>query len=77
MKDICQFEEFSGICLPEDYKKLLLKYGGGYFGFANLYSLDKKSQFYIVKNNTFPLGDYLNIGDNGCGDYYASGKNLS
>lgn len=59
-----------GIILPEKYKAFVAEYGGGYFGFANIYSLDKQSDFYLPKHNNAPAKEYLRIADNGCGDYY-------
>jgi len=69
-KDIVEFEKQYNVLLTEKYKQVLLKYGGGFFGYANIYSLDKKSHFYILNNNPFPLSDILYIADNECGDYY-------
>lgn len=59
-----------GIALPEKYKAFVAEYGGGYFGFANIYSLDEQSDFYLLKHNTAPAKGFLRIADNGCGDYY-------
>ena len=70
-KDISKFEEQYKIQLTEKYKQFLLKYGGGLFGYANLYSLDKGSSFYLLNYNDIPLMKILFIADNGCGDYYA------
>lgn len=70
-EDISEFEQFYRIQLPEKYTQFLLTYGGGYFGYANIYSFDKDSHFYLLNNNPSPLQKYLSIADNGCGDYYA------
>ncbi len=59
------------IQLPEKYIQFLLRYGGGYFGYANLYSLDPDSDFFLFRQNQEPLGQFLCIADNGCGDMYA------
>lgn len=69
--DIIEYEKQNNVQLTEKYKQFLLKYGGGFFGFQNIYSLDKQSDFYIANHNSYPLGTILNIADNGCGDYYS------
>ena len=69
--DIIKFEEQNNVHLTEKYKQFLLKYGGVFFGYANLYSMDKDSNFYILNYNRIPLTNTLYIADNGCGDYYA------
>lgn len=68
--EITEFENRFQIRLPEKYKTFLLKYGGGFFGYANVYSLDKNSSFYLLDHNDIPIGQYLRIADNGCGDHY-------
>lgn len=70
-KDIFKFEQLYHIQLPEKYIQFLFTYGGGYFGYANIYSFDKNSNFYLLNNNPFPLQKCLFIADNACGDYYA------
>lgn len=69
--DISKFEEQNHIQLTEKYKQFLLKYGGGFFGYTNLYSLDKNSDFYLLNYNDIPIRNILYIADNGCGDNYA------
>lgn len=49
--DILKFEEQNNIQLTEKYKQFLLKYGGGFFGYTNLYSLDRDSDFYLLNYN--------------------------
>ncbi len=68
--DIDAFEKETGITLPQKYKDFILDFGGGYFGFANIYSFDKNSSFYLLKHNNRPFDKYLKIADNGCGDYW-------
>ena len=59
------------ILLPEKYIQVLLNFGGGYFGYANIYSIDKDSYFFIFNHNPVKVENLLFIADNGCGDYYA------
>ena len=71
MEDVLAFQEQYQIILPENYIQFLLNFGGGYFGFAIIYSLDKDSYFSIYKHNPSKVKDLLFIADNECGDYYA------
>ncbi len=71
MKDVITFQEQYQIILPEKYIQVLLNYGGGYFGYANVYSLDKDSYFFIFNYNPVNVKDLFFIADNECGDYYA------
>lgn len=71
MKDIIAFQEQYQIILPEKYIQVLLNFGGGYFGYANIYSLDRDSRFFIFNHNPVRVADLLFMADNGCGDYYA------
>ena len=48
--DIFRFENDNSIVLPDEYKKFVIEFGGGYFGYSNIYSLDKDSSFVILKN---------------------------
>lgn len=68
--EIDKFEDENKIKLPEKYKYFLQRYGGGYFGYVNVYLLDAESDFYVLNHNELPIDKYLKIADNGCGDYY-------
>lgn len=57
--------------LLRTHSTFLTNYGGGYFGYANIYSLDPDSYFYIGKHNKTVLDKLLFIADNECGDSYA------
>lgn len=71
MENIIDFQKQYRIILPEKYIQFLLSFGGGYFGYANIYSLDKNSYFFISNHNPAIIKDLLFIADNECGDYYA------
>lgn len=71
MKDVITFQEQYQIILPEKYIQFLLNFGGGYFGYAIIYSLDKNSNFFIFNHNSAKTEDKLFMADNECGDYYA------
>lgn len=71
MKDVIAFQEQYQIIFPEKYIQVLLKFGGGYFGYANLYSLDRDSYFFIFNHNPAQADGLLFMADNECGDRYA------
>lgn len=71
MKDVLDFQQKYRIWLPEKYIQFLTNYGGGYFGYANIYSLDPDSYFYLGKHNKTVLDKLLFFADNECGDSYA------
>lgn len=71
VKEVIAFQKQHQIVLPEKYIQFILNFGGGYFGCANIYSLDKNSDFFIFKHNPSIVKDILFIAENGCGDYYA------
>ncbi len=50
-EEFLKFEKLYHIQLPSKYRQFLLAYGGGYFGYTNIYSLDKNSPFYLLNNN--------------------------
>lgn len=64
------FEKIYRMVLPEKYKLFIIEFGGGYFGYANIYSLDNSSNYFIMKHKSFVPNGYLPIADNGCGDFY-------
>lgn len=71
LDEILAFQKQYEIQLPEKYIYFLLHYGGGYFGYANIYSFDQNSDFYLLNHNEKVLDQFLYIADNGCGDSYA------
>lgn len=71
IESIIDFQKQHQIILPPKYIQFLFGFGGGYFGYANIYSLDKDSYFFILKHNPAIIKDLLFVADNGCGDYYA------
>lgn len=50
IREIEELEKYYDIKVPDSYKEFLLRYGGGYFAFTTVYSMDKQSTFFI-KNN--------------------------
>lgn len=51
--DFDLLEKYYKIVFPRSYKEFLLKYGGGYFAYIVVYSLDTKSPFYVKNNVSF------------------------
>lgn len=45
-----KIEKYYNIIFPKSYKDFLLQYGGGYFAFTVVYSMDWQSPFYIINN---------------------------
>ena len=70
-EDIIAFQKQHKILFPEKYIQFLSNFGGGYFGYTNIYSLDRDSHFFVFNHNPSILEDLLFIADNGCGDSYA------
>ncbi len=74
-KSLKMFQKENNIKLPRKYCDFLMGFGGGYFGFTNVYSIDKQSDFYIMSNQSCVPDNYLAIAGNGCGDCYVLLKN--
>ena len=53
------FEKIYRMVLPEKYKLFIIEFGGGYFGYANIYSLDNSSNYFIMKHKSFVPNGYL------------------
>lgn len=62
-----------GVKLPTDYKKFISEYGGGYFAFSNVFSLEDGSDWHLVDQNykydAIREGHVL-VSENGFGDFY-------
>ncbi|MCI8440891.1 MAG: SMI1/KNR4 family protein [Oscillospiraceae bacterium] len=71
VEDIIAFQKQHKIIFPEKFIWFISNFGGGYFGYANIYSLDRNSCFFIFNHNSSIVKDLLFVADNGCGDYYA------
>jgi len=71
--EIQRAETLLGFSLNKYYIEFTMEYGGGFFGYADVYSLDQTSDFYIVEQNETLMEyhpGYVAISDNGCGDSY-------
>lgn len=71
--EISNAERLLEVALPDDYKQFIRQYGGGYYAFANVFSLDMNSDWYLCAKNReyhYIREPYLRISENGSGDYY-------
>lgn len=70
--DIKENEKYYGISFPESYKKFLMNFGGGYFGYIVVYSLEKGGMFYLqdyVSLSSIEEFGMLPVTDLETGDY--------
>ena len=72
-EDYTKVETKLGAKLPLDYLRFINEFGGGYFAFSNVFSLDEQSDFNIVNQNynyaVIRKGHVL-LSENGTGDFY-------
>jgi len=73
-EDIQETEVKLGIILPQAYRDFVKKYGGGDFGYIDIFSANKKGYWYIVKHNQdfkhYLPKDFIAISDDQTGGYY-------
>lgn len=71
--DINATEEKLKVQFPNDYLNFVNEFGGGYFAFSNIYSLEIGSDWNIIDQNLKYANickDYIIISENGTGDFY-------
>ena len=63
-----------GVKFPESYVAFLSEYGGGIFGFENVFSVEKSSEFFVVNCNKaarqYMPRDLLAFSDDFCGGHF-------
>jgi len=69
-----EVEGLLGVVLPSKYREFLTAFGGGDFGLVNVFSADKKNEWYLCYkleelHDTLPQG-YLPFSDDNAGGYY-------
>lgn len=70
-EDLITAESQLGVRLPEQYRSFVKKFGGGYFAFGNVFSVNSSSDWYIVsRNEPGNISGFVAISDNGTGDQY-------
>jgi len=71
---ISQAELALGVTFPPEYREFLREFGGGYFAFANTFSVAPGSHWDVVARNQALAGllsqHFLAVSDNGAGDFY-------
>ncbi len=71
--DIYNAEEKLNVTLPSEYKEFIKAFGGGYFAFSIIYSLDVSSEWNLINQNqkySSILKNHIIISENECGDFY-------
>lgn len=72
--EIAQAEAELGVTFPPEYRDFLRDFGGGYFAFVNVFSVQTGSQWNIVqRNKRHAIDAFIAISDNGVGDLYGFG----
>jgi hypothetical protein len=71
--DVVTAETALAVSFPREYRAFVQRFGGGYFAFTNVFSVDAGSDWSIVDRNS-ALGllnrRFIAFSENGCGDYY-------
>jgi hypothetical protein len=70
--NISKAEKELGVLFPKHYKEFLKTYGGGYFAYTNVFSVDENGEWYIInKNNKMYIPkDFVAISDDETGGLY-------
>lgn len=71
---ILEAENQLGVKLPEKYKNFVRIFGGGYFAFTNVFSVDNNGEWFIVEKNhearSYLPNDFIAISDDESGGMY-------
>ena len=70
---ITEVEQMLGVTLPRCYVDFINKFGGGYFAFSKIYSLDRSSEWFLFDKNKSvnqKLRGYILFSDNEVGDFF-------
>lgn len=73
IETIKEIETQLNFSFPDDYIAFISRYGGGFFAFGNVYSLDIDSEWFLLLKNSMNKQinkEHLLISENGCGDFY-------
>ena len=75
IEDINNIEKILSGKLPESFIEFQMKFGGGTFAFAEIFSVCEKSDFYVLNyENIFEKG-FFPVSDDQCGGVYCFKKN--
>ena len=70
-EEISTAETVLGARFPPSYRRFLAEYGGGYFAFANVFSVRADSEWSVVeRNRALAVSGFVAISDNEAGDVY-------
>ena len=61
--------------LPEYIIEFQMKFGGGTFAFAEIFSVCENSDFYVLNNENVLEKDFFPVSDDQCGGVYCFKKN--
>lgn len=71
---IVAVENQLGLMLPEKYKDFVKKFGGGYFAFTNIFSVDSSGEWFIVDRNDaarkYLPNNFIAVSDDEAGGMY-------
>ena len=75
IEDINNIEKILLGKLPESFIEFQMKFGGGTFGFAEIFSVCENSNFYVLNNENILEKDFFSVSDDQCGGVYCFKKN--
>ena len=75
IEDINNIEKILLGKLPESFIEFQMKFGGGTFGFAEIFSVCENSNFYVLNNENILEKDFFPVSDDQCGGFYCFKKN--
>jgi len=61
--------------LPKSFIEFQMKFGGGTFGFTEIFSVCEKSDFYVLSNRNIIEKGFFPVSDDQCGGIYCFKKN--
>ena len=70
IEDINNIEKILLGKLPESFIEFQMKFGGGTFGFAEIFSVCENSNFYVLNNENILEKDFFPVSDDQCGGAY-------
>ena len=75
IEDINNIEKILLGKLPKSFIEFQMKFGGGTFGFAEIFSVCENSNFYVLNNENILEKDFFPVSDDQCGGAYCFKKN--
>ena len=75
IEDINNIEKILLGKLPKSFIEFQMKFGGGTFGFTEIFSVCEKSDFYVLSNRNIIEKGFFPVSDDQCGGIYCFKKN--